>query len=90
MYLERISRRSHCIPLLAEPHIIINYSPIINEISNCSNVINSSPNAKMNVSNGCGNLTKQEIELLSIYREFTIQEQAKFIEYMFRIKATKL
>ena len=45
MYLERISRRSHCIPILAEPHIIINYSPIINEISNCSNVINSSPNA---------------------------------------------
>lgn len=51
-----------------------------------SNVINESDNAILFVSGDKHDFTRQELELVAIYRTLNIQKQAELIEYLLKLK----
>lgn len=52
------------------------------------NTINESPNATLNISENNG-FSKQELELISVYRSLGIKSQAEFITYLLKLKSDK-
>lgn len=52
------------------------------------NAINESPNATLNISDNNG-FSKQELELISVFRSLGIKEQAEFITYLLKLKSDK-
>lgn len=52
------------------------------------NTINESPNATLNISENNG-FSKQELELVSVFRSLGIKEQAEFITYLLKLKSDK-
>jgi len=49
------------------------------------NTINESPNATLNIAENSG-FSKQELELIEVYRSLGIKEQADFINYLIGLK----
>lgn len=52
------------------------------------NAINESPNATLTISENNG-FSKQELEVISVFRSLGIKEQAEFITYLLRLKSDK-
>ena len=52
------------------------------------NAINESPNATLTIAENNG-FSKQELELVSVFRSLGIKEQAEFITYLLKLKSDK-
>lgn len=57
-----------------------------NNINNCKNVINNSPNAILIVNGDDTGLSKQEEELIDLYRNFSLEQQVKLLTYAFKLR----
>lgn len=53
-------------------------------INQSENVINDSPNATLTINNT--NLSKQEQEIVELYRAFTLEQQLSFLSYALKVK----
>lgn len=65
----------------------VNYSSVCAN-NHLFNAINESPNATLNISENNG-FSKQELELVSVYRSLGIEKQAEFITYLLKLKSDK-
>lgn len=67
-----------------EQHIDNNYKS--NNVTDSENVINNSPNATLTVKDDDSELTKQEEELIDLYRNFSLEQQVKLLTYAFELR----
>jgi|GEM_PF-3146647 len=54
-----------------------------------SNSISESDNSILFISNDANGFTKQELEMIAVYRSLGIAEQADFIQYLLKLKSDK-
>lgn len=57
------------------------------EVKESTNVITDSPNATISVNDG--EFSKQEREIIEMFREFSLQNQVKFITYALKLKESE-
>lgn len=57
-----------------------------NNVTDSENVINNSPNATLTVKDDDAGLSKQEEELIDLYRNFSLEQQVKLLTYAFKLK----
>lgn len=57
-----------------------------NNVTDSENVINNSPNATLTVKDDDSGLSKQEKELIDLYRNFSLEQQLKLLTYAFKLK----
>lgn len=67
-----------------EQHIDNNYKS--NNVTDSENVINNSPNATLTVKDDDSGLSKQEKELVDLYRNFSLEQQVKLLTYAFKLR----
>lgn len=57
-----------------------------NNVTDSENVINNSPNATLIANDDDSELTKQEEELIDLYRNFSLEQQVKLLTYAFKLR----
>ncbi len=57
-----------------------------NNVTDSENVINNSPNATLTVKDDDTGLSKQEEELIDLYRNFSLEQQVKLLTYAFKLR----